>query len=292
MTNTGGATWDFGVIPYVPAPYQWLRRFEAMRKYHDECGLCGLMESHHFGTTPSFITDFSKWMFHSPDCDPNAILRKIAVRDFSEQTADRVLKAWEYYSEGIRHTVTNNDDQYGPYRIGPSYPLLFKNNYTIPSEPNVRFGGNKICRPLYRYDLHGKGGYNRIEHEIRYGEKARDFYDKGAEIIESLIPLIHESKREDAMRLACLGRFMARSVQTTINTKKWFIAKDKKDYKAMLEIADRETKNAVATIPYVEFDSRLGYEPSMDYMCDRAHIEWKIAVTKEVIEKEIKPLME
>lgn len=292
MTNTGGATWDFGVIPYVPAPQQWLRRYEQMRKYHDECGLCGIMESHHFGTTPSFITDFSKWMFHSPDSNPNEILRKIAVRDFSNETADSILEAWNCYSEGIRHTVTNNDDQYGPYRIGPAYPLLFKKNYTIPSAPHVRFGNNKICRPLYKYPLYTNNGQNRIEHEIRYNEKAMEFYDKGADIIESVIPQIHPSKRDDAMRLAYLGRFMARSAQTTVNTKKWFIAKEANDYSEMLKIAKAEIENAKATIPLVEADSRLGYEPSMDYMCDRKHIEWKIAVTNEVIDQEIKPLME
>lgn len=26
MTNTGGLTWDIGVIPYEPMPFQWLKR--------------------------------------------------------------------------------------------------------------------------------------------------------------------------------------------------------------------------------------------------------------------------
>ncbi|MBQ9769706.1 MAG: hypothetical protein IJW27_05830, partial [Clostridia bacterium] len=126
MTNTAGATWDIGVIPYVPAPGQWMRRYQQIRKYHDECGLVGLMESHHFGAYPSFITDLAKWMYHSPDTPEHEILTAFATRDFSAETAERVLEAWECFSEGIRHTVTNNTDQYGPYRIGPGYPLLFE----------------------------------------------------------------------------------------------------------------------------------------------------------------------
>ena len=39
MTNTGGRTWDLGVIPYVPAPYQWMKRFAGMRDAHDQKGL-------------------------------------------------------------------------------------------------------------------------------------------------------------------------------------------------------------------------------------------------------------
>ena len=34
--NTAGATWDFGVIPYVPVPQQWLRRFRALEQARRE----------------------------------------------------------------------------------------------------------------------------------------------------------------------------------------------------------------------------------------------------------------
>ena len=46
-------------------------------------------------------------------------------------------------------------------------------------------------------------------------------------------------------------------------------------------------KNAEETIELVEKDSRLGWEPSMEYMGDREHIEWKIKHTKYVIDAEI-----
>ena len=35
-------------------------------------------------------------------------------------------------------------------------------------------------------------------------------------------------------------------------------------------------ENARETIPAVECDSRLGWEPSMEYVCDPWHLEWKI----------------
>jgi len=56
MCNTGGLTWDFGVIPYQPAPFQWGRRYAALLKARQEWGLSGLMESHHFGWWPSFVS--------------------------------------------------------------------------------------------------------------------------------------------------------------------------------------------------------------------------------------------
>lgn len=291
MTNTAGATWDMGVIPYVPAPGQWLRRIQRMRKYHDECGLCGLMESHHFGFYPSFITDLAKWMYHSPDTAEADILRMLAVRDFCEETASTVLEAWECFSEGIRHTVTNNTDQYGPYRIGPGYPLLMDKAYELPSEDFAFFGHNDICNPKYPYPLETEADHRRIRHEMDYGEIARAQYDRGAELLEGILPMIPESKQADARRVALLGRFMARCVQTALNTKKWHIAKKDQKWKEMLAIAEAELANAEATIPLVEEDSRLGWEPSMEYMTDPAHIAWKLRVTREVLENELKPLL-
>ena len=52
-------------------------------------------------------------------------------------------------------------------------------------------------------------------------------------------------------------------------------------------IAKKEIKNAQDTIPLVEADSRLGWEPSMEYMTDRSHLEWKIAQVRAVIDEEI-----
>ena len=41
-------------------------------------------------------------------------------------------------------------------------------------------------------------------------------------------------------------------------------------------LAKAEINNAESAIPLVEADSRLGWEPSMEYVTDRWHIEWKI----------------
>ena len=52
----------------------------------------------------------------------------------------------------------------------------------------------------------------------------------------------------------------------------------------MESILQEELGNAEETLPLVENDSRLGWEPSMEYMCDPEHIQWKIAQVKRVIE--------
>ena len=89
--------------------------------------------------------------------------------------------------------------------------------------------------------------------------------------------------------MAALGRFMARAAQTTVHTKEWRLAAEKKDWAAMVQIAEAEIKNAEATLPLGELDSRLGWEPSMEYMCDAAHLRWKCETTRRVLEEEILP---
>ena len=55
----------------------------------------------------------------------------------------------------------------------------------------------------------------------------------------------------------------------------------------MLALANAELANAESTIPLVEADSRLGWEPSMEYIGDARHIRWKIRQLTQVIENEL-----
>ena len=51
----------------------------------------------------------------------------------------------------------------------------------------------------------------------------------------------------------------------------------------MEEILLSEKKNVLDTIPLVKLDSRLGWEPSMEYVCDKWHLEWKIRQLKSAL---------
>lgn len=297
MTNTGGHTWDIGTVPYLPAPYQWLKRYKAMKECHDKYGLCGTMDSHHYGWYPSFISDFAKWMFDAPDTDPDDILRKIATRDYSAECVDVILKAWELFSEGIANLASHQKDQYGALRVGPSYPLLlFKNDFVFQSPPGTMHGNNNICYPMYQYDISG----NRLERfllETKMHEKVALLFDEGADLLESILDSIHESKRHYAKLEIGLARFIANTAKTSVHVRRWYLLKqellseDSEVRKAaaleMLAIGEAEIQNALNTIPYVNYDSRLGYESSMLYMTDEDHIRHKIVATQKVLDEEL-----
>jgi hypothetical protein len=99
--------------------------------------------------------------------------------------------------------------------------------------------------------------------------------------------------------MVALGKFIANTVQTCIHTKQWFIQNNiLLDETATVEeklialdemeiIGKRELENARATIPLTLGDSRLGWEPTMDYQCGPEHLHWKISNLEEVVEKKI-----
>ena len=113
-------------------------------------------------------------------------------------------------------------------------------------------------------------------------------WQEGLTLLSTLIPAMPEGlKAENGRYLAALGQYILCSIRTVINIKRWYIANKKlqmesdsaKALKLLDElaaiIADEKT-NVHNTIPAVEFDSRLGWEPSMEYVCDKTRLDWKL----------------
>ena len=301
MTNTGGLTWDFGVIPYEPMPYQWIERYKGMRHSAENWGLCGLMESHHYGFYPSFIGKLSKITLMQNAENPEKILMDILISEYGEDCAESVNEALKQWSEAINYYAPCNDDMYGPFRVGPSYPMCLDRVINVYSDPKALFG-NCICVPGY---FDGNSGRNtfykvrcsisnlRIRKELELITKMKEYMDKGIELLESI-----ENPNEELCYLLNLGKFISHSIQTTINLKKWYILKTKvkametkdeilKGIDDLEKLAWEEIENVKATIPIVENDSRLGWEPSMEYICDKEHLMWKISQVEFVINSEL-----
>ncbi len=303
MSNTGGLTWDFGVIPYEPFPGQWNRRHSALLKAREDWGLSGLMESHHYGWWPSFVSELAKWAYWSPSPTYEEALAMIAKRDFGEEAAPLAQEAWSAWSEAIRHYVPTNEDQYGPFRVGPSYPLVFRKPMfgkavQMPAAKHAMFG-NEIVLTDYEplEDPRQSLGVSRIDVELRSLGRMLERMEEGNGLLERALALTPENKRVDGTFMLGVGQFIARSIRTTIHVKEWWKLKrqllsegDADKATALLEqmeeLAFREIANAEATIPLVEADSRLGWEPSMEYMTDADHLRWKIAQVRSVLDSE------
>ena len=308
QANSGGLTWDFGVIPYEPFPMQWSARYDAMREAREKYGLCGVMESHHFGFWPSFISRIEKAMFTEPFVSAECAIREEARAMYGTDNLEEALAAWEKLSEGIRYYPSCNEDQYGPFRIGPAYPMVFRSDVLIPTVPEAMFGGNKICftdyasDALYRIIAHTLGHtglvQQRIPKELPLLEKMRSCFHEGRCDLEKILPRLRGWQAAECKLLINQVHFLENCVTTTIHVKQWNVLRwktrvetDGKTLIALLEqmqkIGYDEIANAQDTIPLAEQDSRLGWEPSMEYIGGVRHLQWKIRQTRQVVEEEI-----
>jgi hypothetical protein len=293
MSNTGGLSWDIGVIPYEPIPFQWARRYRGLLEARDKWGLAGLMESHHFGWWPSFVSELAKWTYWEPAASTEEMAGRLAGRDFGPAGGPLAVEAWQAWSEAWRDYVPTNEDQYGPFRVGPAYPLLFvAEGEPFPSAPYAHFGSSILST---HYGPHRP---EDLPAEIGLLERLASRWEEGLVCLRQAVALAPERQRPEALRMLGLGQFIRNCVQTTVHTKRWWqlrqrllAEQDPEQARTlaadMTRLGEAEIANAQATIPLVEADSRLGWEPSMEYMADRAHLEWKIAQLRRVLDEEI-----
>ena len=304
-SNTAGATWDFGTVPYVPVPYLWIRRFHALGKALEDWRVDRCYETHHYGWEPNIIIEMGKRYFVDPsENDLESLLERLTVRDYGRDAAMEIMKTWRIWSDAMEHYVATNEDQYGPWRTGPSYPFIFQPNITrtmagkeiqFPTSPHAHFGHN-IIKTLYQpfENENQSPGFLRNPVEVKELEKMLVMWDEGLERLRKAMKLVPEQKYRNVERLEALGHFIRNSVITTLNMKKWWMLSRKLeislDREAAFKILDeleklaaKEIENARDTIPAVETDSRLGWEPSMEYVCDKWHLEWKIRQVKSAL---------
>ncbi len=92
------ATWQYGTFPYLPFPYQWYARYQAIEK----SGVDGTMESWSYGFKPNYIAELRGWTSWSDAPPLDTLLRQIARREFGLHAEAQVLSAWDHFSRAIR----------------------------------------------------------------------------------------------------------------------------------------------------------------------------------------------
>lgn len=296
MANTAGRTWDFGTVPYVPVPQQWCKRYNQMLKAHELYGLCGVMDSHHYGWYPSEISEYSKWNFWTPAIDQEDILYKMAVRDFGKDAAADIVKGWELWSRAIDSYTPGFEDQAGPLRVGPSYPLLFlpclyphfEPSLKYPAPPESLVGSRWITPNYYPEHIYNMSFSGRkLPEDIKIISAALDIWEEGNKIMLDALKKVPAEKLERASKAVGVGVYCSCAIHTMLNTKKWYLLNRKLeieyDFAAAEKMVDEleaiiadEEINVQRALPLLEADSRLGWEPSMDYIGSAWHIRRKL----------------
>jgi len=93
------ATWQFGTFPYVPAPQQWQRRYDALAAY----GVNGTLETWSNGYKPNFMADLRAWSCWTNPMPYESLLAATARRIFGPGNESHALAAWALFSEAIQY---------------------------------------------------------------------------------------------------------------------------------------------------------------------------------------------
>ena len=323
MVNTGGNTWDIGVVPYLPSPQRWIRRWRAVTNAQDTMALHGLMESHTYGFWPSMMPELAKYAYLTPEVDLDKLLARIVAREWGTGNVERVLDALALFSEGMSHCVSTNEEQYGPCRVGPTYPLFFERTESLPIGPESVRNPNWTCTPIYAFNLDRA---EKLAYELGEYTRMARLFDAGCRILEGVLPLVSAEKADDARKFWGVAQFIANTARTTVHVKRWHQLKGQLGVyvtpqpnwaggrknmpdteplhreltsaadplpilEELVEIAEAEIANAENTITLVQTDSRLGYTQELDYCTSPEQLRWKIAVTRRALTEEILPRM-
>lgn len=293
MVNTAGRTWDFGTAPYEPFPWQWNDLHQQILEAREQYGLCGLMESHHFGFTPSFISKQAQNTF------------TIGGKSFAEyldtwatllagEDREKLLSGMKLVDESIRWYVPSNENQYGPYRVGPAFPFCLIGNVHRPDAPGVHFGYD-IC---FIHDYHDNGSQaapyslRRVD-EIAHAKKCAQLTKDGLRILKTI-----SSKNRELDKLLTLVEYLYCCHTTAINFKEFTILKEKmmlegnadRLYRLTVQVETllkKEQKNVQAALKLARKDSALGFEPSMEYIGGEDALLWKLKHLELVLNLEI-----
>ena len=296
MVNTAGRTWDFGVAPYEPFPWQWNDRHQQVLQARETYGLCGLMESHHYGFMPSFISAQAKQAFTVGGASFEEYITSWAKNLAGEDAYETLLEAMKLVDQGMKHYVPSNENQYGAFRIGPAYPFCLTAALKKPNTPQMYFGNGIYNVMNVHRDSKLIDPYSiRVWDELRLHRKALKFTRAGVRLLRTI-----PNKSVTLRRLIDLCQFIANCHQTAVNYKEFYIMRTRllvcRKREDIYKLADRieqlirrEMKNVEATIPLVQRNSDFGYEASMEYQCDEECLRWKLKQLDHVIFPELVP---
>ena len=297
MSNSGGRTWDFGMLPVEYVPEQWKKRYDAMLKCREDYNLKGVMECHHYGFTPSFISRFEYYAFTITDdkrnYDTDSCLL-IAMKERFGENAEKVREVMRKMTAVIETYPPTDEMQYGPMRIGTAYPLCLNENLKPKEEENLLFG-LKICfNTLHPLDLGRFAPFSmRVRSDIKLHKENIKRLSKIISELEEisnpnveLLRLINTIKYMKCMFATCKNAY-----EFYIERHKLMIAETKREINKttakIRKIAQNEIENAKESIEYAEKDSSIGYEPSMGYVASPKRIAWKIKQVNRMLKAEL-----
>ena len=290
MTSTGGRTWDLPAAAYLPFPQKWIKRYQAIFKEQEDHSLCGLLEGW-IGFAPSIISELTKLCYLDKDSDFYENLRFVLQTHYREH-AETVYKVLDMWSTASDYIHASYEEQYGPLRIGPAFPLCFLSSIAPPAPYAKSYYSimRNTCVSGFQTNYSV-----RYKTENAHWQKMAQLLMDGAEILAGI-----ENPSDEIIRLELMGKYLSRCVLTVLNVRRWhrlrcrFMAEPATNEEvaaildAMEAVAHEEIENSRQAIELLRRDTELGGGTiGVTIPCSEGAVEWKIKQMEYVLCKEI-----
>ncbi len=311
------ASWQYGTIPYLPCPYQWYDRYDALEKY----GVNGTLESWSSGYKPNFISHLRAWTCWTDYPSRDELLKQTASAIFGKQQQSQVLKAWDYFSRAIRFVPdtgpnmgTNNAIgnplffQMPPARTGTYNYSWGDPSWRVPFNPYWPFTVSRmVFFPDFSNQTNKAEQYARsatgivAEKEtkilpvfLKYLKKAIDEMEQGLILYRSAAVNSPETKRKEAVREVVVAEQLQRMMQSDyaileFEDLRFQLAKEKdrntfeKTLDRMENILKDEIERTELSLLAATRDSRMGFQFEQDYVYTPYSITEKLKVLTETL---------
>jgi hypothetical protein len=308
------ASWQYGTFPFLPFPYQWHARYEALEKY----GVDGTMESWSYGFQPNYIAELRAWYSWSDAPPLDTLLRAIARREYGRGAEERVLNAWQHFSRAIRlvpDTGPNmgvNNAVAAPLFFEKPQPraMTLEHSWTDPAA----WSRESEITPYWPYTPRRlillPDFTNRVNAAERYAAPfslpvflkyllaAAAEMEQGLQLSRRAALEAPELKRPGAFRDVLLAEQLQRMMRSDAAVLEFednrFRLQHTNDGTAQKRLLDRMTAILQEELPRTEAayqtalrDSRLGYEWEQDYIYTPDHLREKLKLLHITLEEQI-----
>lgn len=320
------ASWQFGTLPYLPVPYQWFARYQALESH----AVNGTMESWSSGYSPNFMTELRAWSCWSDAPPWDELLGATAARDFGAGAKQSVLKAWDHFSRAIRlvpdtgpNMGTNNavgsplffqepplrtatfthswtdHDQWTGYlggQLNPYWPFTVSRMVFYPDFTNRDNRAESYAREAAGVDVGPE--IKVLPVFLKYLRHASDQMEEGLKLYRAAALESPEPKRLRALREVIVAEQMQRMMQSDyaileFEDLRLQSAKEKNGKKAgailarMKAILREEIARTELSLRAATRDSRLGFQFEQDYVYTPYSLREKISSLHETLEKQL-----
>ena len=219
---------------------------------------------------------------------------------YFENTSAELYDAFNDISNAIKYLPPSVEEQYGPSRIGTSYPLCL---ITGIKPPRLNSVNSDNFYPARYGQFEDDMGLGFSDIGIPYGLRHKTELKMLKEMIRLLKSGIKKlkalpNKNKELLSVINVVEYILYSNITLLNVKLFY------EQRVSLKLCDSPTKmleicakirkiglaeieNAKKSIKCLRKDSRLGYEASMGYVGDENRVNWKIKQVNYMIEREI-----